>query len=26
MKLLNFQHLVVILSHSQSISIISKCG
>jgi len=26
MKLLHFQHLVVILSHSESVSVISKCG
>jgi len=26
MKLLHFQHLTVILSHSESVSITSKCG
>jgi len=26
MKLLHFQHLAVILSQSESVSIISKCG
>jgi len=26
MKLLHFQHLVVILSHSESVPITSKCG